>query len=285
MQLSSDDDGDDGKDRVLPKVTPAILAKRRGSVPHVVRVQNLPYSPDRIRNKGSPVKTPPSESASTEASGATTSMTAATKGRKKVVLKGRRKLAGLSEAGSAETMTTSTAAPRGPSKSKKRKLDHEAATESVQEVSGDDEPVMKKKTKKPLSVKFDTDDDRPRKAGKAKAGPRLANSPQRLSSIPVEVCIETLGSSSSLSPAPHKRGRKPKKIAQKKTLLLLPEIAKAEKPIKGRPKKVFEDVEPEPAPKSVRSTRSNEGRTTRSKDWSWEKVLLINPDKITKKKT
>lgn len=261
-------------------MTPAILAKRRGSVPHVVRVQNLPYSPDRIRNKGSPVKTPPTTAATAEASVATST---ATKGRKKVGPKGRRKLAGLSEAGASLASTTATAASRGPPKSKKRKLDQEAATESVQEVSGGDhEPVMKK-SKKPLSVKFDDDDDRPKKkAAKTKAGPRLANSPQRLSSIPVEVCIETLGSS---SPAPQKRGRKPKKISPKKTLLLLPEIAKTEKPAKGRPpKKVPEDDEPEPSSKSIRSTRSNEGRTTRSKDWSWEKVLLINPDKITKKK-
>ena len=80
-----------------------------------------------------------------------------------------------------------------------------------------------------------------------------------------------------------KRGRKPKKISIKKTLIL-PEFATTEKPAKSRPKKVSEEVEPEPAAKSARSTRSTEGRSTRSKDWSWEKVLLINPDKISKKK-
>ena len=274
FQASSDEDGDDSKDRFAPRVTPAILAKRRGSVPHVVRVQNLPYSPDRIRNKGSPVKTPPVTAAS-EPSVATS--TSATKGRKKVGLKGRRKLADLSEAGA-----VTVAASRGPSKSKKRKLDEETAAESVQEVAGGDDPVQKK-SKKSLSVKFDTTDDRPKKVGKSKskAGPRLANSPQRLSSIPVEVCIETLGSSPPA--APPKRGRKPKKISIKKTLIL-PEFATTEKPAKSRPKKVSEEVEPEPSAKSARSTRSTEGRSTRSKDWSWEKVLLINPDKISKKK-
>jgi hypothetical protein len=39
--MSSDDD--DGDVRV--SVAPSQAIKRRGSVPHVVRVQNLPYSP------------------------------------------------------------------------------------------------------------------------------------------------------------------------------------------------------------------------------------------------
>jgi hypothetical protein len=225
---------------------------------------------DRIRNKGSPVKPPTAGSG--EASGATTT----THIEKAVGKKGRRKL----------ILNPDTASQTCPSasKPKKRKLD-EIIPDSVQGVA--EETPEPKKMKKLLSVKFD---DRPlKKVGKARGGPRLANSPQRLSSIPVEVCIETLGSSPDVPGAVRPAAKTHPTVLTKKRLLI-PDIMKkkAKKMRKGRPKKVPEEEVAEadvrPLAKGGRSTRSNEGRTTRSKDWSWEKVLLTNPDKISRKR-
>ncbi len=144
-----------------------------------------------------------------------------------------------------------------------------------------------------------------KKKGKMKGGPRLANSPQRLSSIPVEVCIETLGTS-QVNP----RGRPPKKQKllpveeEEPTPCSSSSVTRKKKISKHRKKdaKVEElesedevaltvcggkvDLEPETLVecKKPRTTRSSGARSTRSKDWSWEKVLLTNPDKMTRNK-
>ena len=132
-----------------------------------------------------------------------------------------------------------------------------------------------------------------------KQGPRLASSPQRLSSIPVEVCIETLGTNQV---KPRGRPSKKRKLLPVEEEELTPCSPLSKKKISKKNKKVEElesedevaltvrggKVNPEPetqvGTKKSRSTRSSGARTTRSKDWSWEKVLLTNPDKMTRNK-
>ena len=278
MKVSSYDDDSQAKSIISVEPISTISTKRRGSVPHVVRVQSLPYSPDRIRNKGSPVKTPPAAPLLEEAPTTTAPQS------RKNVKKGRRKLV-LADDEAVPLKLTLLA--KSTSKSRKRKLE-DAPSEAL---PLEEMPTTSKNSKKVLNVKFE--DDRPKKKAKTKAAPRLANSPQRLSSIPVEVCIETLGTTTQ--DVPKKRGRPFKKEGTKKPKLIIPEItiSNRKKSVKERLNKVVEEPildpntaenELRPAIKSLRTTRSCEARATRSMDWSWEKVLLTNPDKISKKK-
>ena len=292
------------KNRVVSSTTPSsksIGSKRRGSVPHVVRVQSLPYSPDRIRNKGSPVK--PSPAPATPATVVTSridlseklikSMSAeetrnqiaelnrfANKRRRMSILK--------SENVTPLAMTaTPTGAKKDSSKSRKRKMEQDD-DESVERP----EKLVAKKVMKSKTVTLqellpiEEKESLPiqnvlKKKGKPKHGPRLAHSPQRLSSIPVEVCIETLGTTH----VPPKKqavtkGRARGSISKK---LLVPKLQLEEDAATLRARSEA-DPDTRLGSRKGRSTRSNDARSTRSKDWSWEKVLLTNPDKISRKK-
>ena len=310
----------------------AATTKRRAIVPHVVRVQSLPYSPDRIRNKGSPVK--PSSSATSQAP-VTPKMSSAAKMdlSEKLISsmsaeETRSQIAELNRFANKRRRisnfssdlrnppdlptTTTTDEPVEKKKGKKRKIEQveEVKAESV-EVDAEPErevslKFVAKKTKmnhyimvpSPTKSSVTTENVAKKVMKKKGKGPRFASSPQRLSSIPVEVCIETLGSSSN-PPQPEpvkKKGRPPKVLAKKspfngrakkrnlsKILKEKVELESEDEMALSVPKKSdLAEPETQVAPKKGRSTRSKNLRSTRSMDW--EKILLTNPDKVLKRK-
>ena len=291
----------------------SVGTKRRGSVPHVVRVQSLPYSPDRIRNKGSPVKASPPVTrpapvvpARVDLSEKLIKSMSAEETRNQIAelnrfANKRRRMSFLtSESVTSVTMTadptasTATATKKSNSNSKLRKRKIEQDDNESVELP---QKLATKKPKKSETVTFQglgpaEDEVAPplmknvlKKKGKLKHGPRLANSPQRLSSIPVEVCIETLGTTQL---PPKKQGLakgRPRGSSKKK--LVVPMIRSENLELEEEvPLRAKSEADPETrlGSRKGRSTRSSDARTTRSKDWSWEKVLLTNPDKISRKK-
>lgn len=300
-----------------PSTSSTVTTKRRGSVPHVVRVQSLPYSPDRIRNKGSPIKvSPTAESAAhkMDLSERLINSMSAEETRSQIAelnrfANKRRRISFLNNEDRSNQI--SVTASKSDKNAKKRKLE-EDVLESDNAVITQKPGLKKAKKSAFINAEEFVEEKRVakcvmKKKGKMRQGPRLASSPQRLSSIPVEVCIETLGTT-QMKP----RGRPPKK----QTLLPLEEeeeeptpcsslsvSRKAKVAKKGKKdKKVKQlesedevastarggkvDLEPDThvGSKKSRSTRSSGARSTRSKDWSWEKVLLTNPDKLTRSK-
>lgn len=307
-------------------------SKRRATVPHVVRVQSLPYSPDRIRNKGSPVK--PSTSATSQAT-ATAKTSAAKMDLSEKLISSmsaeetrsqiaelnrfankRRRISNFSSdlrnppdpPTTAQAIAETKEPVPSKEKSKKRKLEPEEDKPAAEQVAS--LKFVAKKTKMnhyimlPSPTKISVTENIAEKVLKKKnKGPRFATSPQRLSSIPVEVCIETLGSSSSSSqrqqqqqPAKKRKGRLAKNVAKKSSFNgrtnkrnlakiseekvelesedeMAPSVAKKSEPVES---------ESQVAPKKGRSTRSNNLRSTRSMDW--EKILLTNPDKVLRRK-